>query len=224
MEALPEETLPQASEETSVDPGSVDARQAEFRAVHDKAFLGYGLVDLVAPPFKDMERGPWNMRPLNEKEAQKILSSFKTEGILRYHYPICIAVDRTTVPEGSLTKDGNAHDSAPIFELPHEGEPLLIAGQHRRRGLALYREWVHQAVRKLDDDRAQLENSDSKSLKADPSLRSVDEVLSRQKTLKTRVPATRMWLAKIYDKGKHHCGNGNGCGIIEWLNTSGQTF
>jgi hypothetical protein len=195
------------------DPQRVDALSLEKASIEARAFIGYAVIDLTVDPWKTMEAGPWNRRPVNEMEAGKLEASLKDEGILRVRHPMILAISR-----GDLEAETYIETAPGVAPLPNLGlkggaRALLLAGQHRRAALANYRKEVETAIRNLSHDHTLLSKLPADAdegmrrgltFETDPAPSSVGEVEERLAGAQRLCEGLKKWNVRIYDKGEWH--------------------
>ncbi|KAF8580474.1 hypothetical protein K439DRAFT_1619765 [Ramaria rubella] len=192
------------------DPRTAAEKEQQLVTLGAKAFIGFALINLTLPIWSEASIGPWNARPLVPKEAAKLCALFEMEGVKMLSYPM-IGMQ----PEDIL-----------FLKLKKGALPLIIAGQHCREALAMYRRKLQKTIEDLHHDKGTLVNieilkesvpeyesdgKDGKKLKlakpqkapllySNPHPETLKECAKRIVALETMQPTLNHWLVHVYKK------------------------
>ncbi|KAF8580497.1 hypothetical protein K439DRAFT_1619785 [Ramaria rubella] len=208
------------------DPRTAAEKEQQLVTLGAKAFIGFALVNLTLPIWSEASIGPWNVRPLVPKEAAKLCTLFEMEGVKMLSYPMVVAVTTSDITKKIVQQIGMQPEDIPFLKLKKGALPLIIAGQHHREALAMYRRKLQKTIEDLHHDEGTLVNieilkeyvpeyesdgKDGKKLKlakpqkapllySNPHPETSKECAQRIVALETMQPTLNHWLVHVYKK------------------------
>ncbi|KAH7917189.1 hypothetical protein BV22DRAFT_1135613, partial [Leucogyrophana mollusca] len=188
-----------------LDPLIVSKSKREHR--YAQARVGFARFDIVERRER-LTFGRWNRRPLNPTQVQKLVDSFRSEGLDRFNsvYVIPLVVKKEYIKAGTTVETIDDMTAVPILDFsertPDGYKADAAGGHHRQAALDAYNKAIALELESLAEEAKAIE-------KKDPETQTAEEMDWYNKLYRPqsaiyqgRLKYGGQWLVAVYDYDK----------------------
>lgn len=170
----------------------------------ERAFIGYGRMDMLTFPVGRFGWQEWNHRQIVEIEVDHLVDSYKgTMNRYRPHNAFPIIVKKGQLLKDASDRGFDTPETLPIFTAEDvDGILRPASGQHRYKAIFKFKTIIDDRVAVLEGpEKVNGRKKKDTDVAAASFVRGVKEEKELKK-YRAFVPTMGMWLVKFYDEGE----------------------